>query len=54
MTYVLIIFWWGSFAGQQTHIEFKSERTCNAALKELERLSYGSIDGNIKAWCTKK
>lgn len=52
MTY-LIIFWWGSFSGQQTHIEFSSSKRCESALvKIMDKTRY--VAGNVSAWCQEK
>jgi hypothetical protein len=53
--YLLIIFWWCSFAGQQTHVEFKSLKACESAQREIEvRNKDSSIGGTVYAFCTKK
>jgi len=52
MTYVLIIFWWGSFAGQiHTISSFSSEQSCKQAVMVIEKSK--PFDGDFKMICVK-
>lgn len=51
--YILIIFWFLS-TPQQTHIEFSSIETCNAARREI-LISHGpELPGRLFTICVKK
>ena len=57
MTTYLIIFWFGTHAGQQTHIEFDNVAHCREALEEIrtsKTLTRHENEGHLVMKCLMK
>lgn len=52
--YILVFFWWGSFAGVTNHLEFTSKKACEQATIKLETLNHSSIAGEFSSVCLRR